>query len=688
MDLIQNNHVITPKICLNMIVKNEGKIITRLLDSVISFIDSYCICDTGSTDNTINIIRDYFDAKGVPGKIIVEPFINFCHNRNFALNSCVGLSDYVLLLDADMCLKNNNFDKKKLLEADSFCILQGNDSFYYNNMRIVRNNGLYKYVGVTHEYIDTPPNNKSIDLKKDELFILDVGDGGAKKDKFERDIRLLLDGIKEEPDNVRYYFYLANSYHDSGRFAEAIPLYKKRIEFGGWREEIWYSYYRIGLCYKNINKINDAICSWMDGYDFYPERLEGIYEIIKHYRVISKHKLSRLFYNLALNIISQKNNIDTYLFLHKDVYTCKIYFEYTIIASWLGVKNINDEALKVFNNSRDNNEINNLLYNMKFYKDILQQTDKKVFDNNYVYNISNKEETNFTFNSSSSCLLKKKNGYHMNVRYVNYYIDKNNNYLNFGNYITTMNKYFELDNNLNIIQEKMMEFTFVDKMYVGIEDVRIFNDVQTDNLLFTGTGYHANKQIGVVAGEYDIENFKMIENEIVSNFSNNDCEKNWVFVEYQDSTHIVYDWHPLQICKIDNKTNTLSLVDKKETPRVFSRMRGSTCGFKYSKKINSIVTQGNMSLDIMDTEIWFVTHIVSYENPRHYYHIIVVFDSNMNLLRYSAPFKFEGDPIEYCLSIVVEDNRVLMNYSNWDRTTRIGIYDKNYIDSIVKYSHS
>ena len=47
---------------------------------------------------------------------------------------------------------------------------------------------------------------------------------------------------------------------------------------------------------------------------------------------------------------------------------------------------------------------------------------------------------------------------------------------------------------------------------------------------------------------------------------------------------------------------------------------------------------------------------------------------------------FEGDPIEYCLSIVVEDERVIINYSTWDRTTRIGVYDKKYIDSIVKYS--
>ena len=78
--------------------------------------------------------------------------------------------------------------------------------------------------------------------------------------------------------------------------------------------------------------------------------------------------------------------------------------------------------------------------------------------------------------------------------------------------------------------------------------------------------------------------------------------------------------------------------------------------------------------------------MVSYENPRHYYNMFAVFDESMNLLRYSAPFKFHTEPIEYCLGLVVEDDRVLITYSIWDRETNLGIYDKKYIDSIIKYT--
>jgi glycosyltransferase involved in cell wall biosynthesis len=92
-----------------MIVKNESKIITRLLQSVLHVIDSYCICDTGSTDDTVNIITHFFQS--LPGKIIHEPFRNFAYNRNYALEKCKGMSDYILLLDADMILETGNFDK-------------------------------------------------------------------------------------------------------------------------------------------------------------------------------------------------------------------------------------------------------------------------------------------------------------------------------------------------------------------------------------------------------------------------------------------------------------------------------------------------------------------------------------------------------------------------------------------------
>ena len=60
-----------------MIIKNESKIITRMLDTVIDFIDHYVICDTGSTDNTIEVLENYFKDKNIQGKIVCKPFEDF-----------------------------------------------------------------------------------------------------------------------------------------------------------------------------------------------------------------------------------------------------------------------------------------------------------------------------------------------------------------------------------------------------------------------------------------------------------------------------------------------------------------------------------------------------------------------------------------------------------------------------------
>jgi len=672
--IISSKPTTSPTICLNMIVKNESNTITRLFDSIHSFIDCYCICDTGSTDDTVNIIEKYFENKNIPGKVVHEPFINFAHNRNIALQSCVQMSDYVLLMDADMVLEINDFDKKTL-SSDSYFLLQGSDNFYYNNLRIIKNNGLYKYIGVTHEYVNTPSNSVSRYLAKNQLFIRDIGDGGSKTNKFERDIQLLTKGIEDESENrERYHFYLANSYYDLHKNEEAIETYRKRITFKGYDHEVWYSYYRIGLAYQRMGEIEKAVYAWLEGYNYLPMRVENIYEIVKHYRICGQQKTSLHFYNMAIDLLKKiGNNKDSYLFLSNDIYTHKLEYEYSIIASWVGVKNINPEAVTILNNCNDKGIINNLFTNMKYYKDVLKPIKVIELTNSFTHLINN---TYRHLQSSSSCLIPHKdeynedtNGYIMNVRYVNYRITENGSYRGCDDHIISLNKYVFLNNDFKIIYEKLMDVEFVNRRYIGIEDIKIYKNKESV-IQFIGTGFHENNKIGMVTGVYDRSLDKLHGNEITPSFVETECEKNWVHVFYDNDDYIIYKWYPLLLCKevsIGTNTKMLNLVKEMNMPLIFDNVRGSSCGFPFEK------------------EIWFIVHLVSYESPRHYYHMFVKFDDSMKLLSYSAPFKFEGDPIEYSLSLVVEEERVIVNYSNWDKTTKIGIYDKKYIDSIILY---
>ena len=307
-----------------MIVKNESKIILRLLDSVSSIIDCYCICDTGSTDNTKEIITDYFKSKNITGQIFEEPFVNFEYNRNYSLQKCIGMSDYILLLDADMVLFiNEPFDKSKL-DKDYYYIIQGSESFSYQNIRLIKNNGLFKYVGATHEYINKPENSTVGYFTKNQLFINDIGDGGSKIDKYERDIKLLKQGIIDEPHNYRYYFYLANSYKDSEKYNEAIDIYKKVLELNGWTQEKYISCLRLYELYNKVKTPEIGIYYLIESYKYDNTRVECIFQLIKYYCIKNQSEVAYSFYSLI-----QKYYENDYL---NDVFNNKLFvnmFDYS-----------------------------------------------------------------------------------------------------------------------------------------------------------------------------------------------------------------------------------------------------------------------------------------------------------------------------------------------------------------------
>jgi len=174
-----------------------------------------------------------------------------------------------------------------------------------------------------------------------------------------------------------------------------------------------------------------------------------------------------------------------------------------------------------------------------------------------------------------------------------------------------------------------------------------------------GTGLHKDQKIGMCYGKYDNHKKFMESVEVKASFNmNSECEKNWVFyMNENNELRIIYKWFPLQICTTDIDNGLIHLQEEKIMPKIFNHIRGSSNGFTFKD------------------EIWFINHIVSYETPRQYYHTISVFDKKMTLLRYTCPFKFEGICIEYCLSLIVEENRIIVPYSTWDRTTKIAVIE-------------
>ena len=116
-----------PTIGLCMIVKNEATNIIRCLDSVRPLIDYVCINDTGSTDGTQRIIKDWLDQNNIPGEVFDTQWVNFGRARQTALDRLRTTDiDYALTPDADDSLfYDPGFDPAKFkagMAADHYVV--------------------------------------------------------------------------------------------------------------------------------------------------------------------------------------------------------------------------------------------------------------------------------------------------------------------------------------------------------------------------------------------------------------------------------------------------------------------------------------------------------------------------------------------------------------------------------------
>ncbi|TRZ39155.1 glycosyltransferase [Niallia circulans] len=338
-----------------MIVKNESRIIERCLDSAAPIIDCLSICDTGSTDGTVQIIKNWANVNGKNCTVHHTPFQNFGYNRTLSVKLAQQTypdSDYILLLDADMILQVEAGFTKKELAADQYLVMQMNNSLKYWNTRLVSARKQWESVGVTHEYWEMKRDvSEIVEIGKlTTLYILDKEDGGSKQDKFERDKRLLEEAINNNENDKhlkqRYLFYLAQTYYDLQEWDNAIEAYQKRIKEGGWEEEIYYSMHKIGLAYEQLSMyfpvgekadrfLSLALLHLQRAWEFRPSRGEAIYHLARIHRE-NKHYHICLLYAAEGKAISFP--VDDLLFVDFPVHDYLFDYELAIAAYYIEEK--------------------------------------------------------------------------------------------------------------------------------------------------------------------------------------------------------------------------------------------------------------------------------------------------------------------------------------------------------------
>jgi glycosyltransferase involved in cell wall biosynthesis len=324
------------KLVWNAIFKNESKILKRCVDSLLPHIDGAVLVDTGSTDNSVEFLEKLFADAGKPLELLTTPFINFEQARNAALEAARASPlewDYLLLADADMELKVSAPDWINGHRGQAYDMRQTAGALSYYNRRLVHRSAACRFVGVTHEFLDVPTAGML-----DGAEFIDHADGANRPDKLARDVALIEQALLTEtrPGLVeRYTFYLAQTYFDLGRFADAAARYRERVALGGFPEERWYAQYRLALCWLRRDDPANFIRHMLAAWQMRPARAEPLVELAKHYRERGDNHASLLFSTAAMALPYPKDDllfVDDYACRHgaKDEFAICAYYEPTL----------------------------------------------------------------------------------------------------------------------------------------------------------------------------------------------------------------------------------------------------------------------------------------------------------------------------------------------------------------------
>jgi glycosyltransferase involved in cell wall biosynthesis len=316
-------------VCLNMIVKNETAVIKRCLESVKPLIDYWVIVDTGSTDGTQDMIREFMND--IPGQLYERPWINFGHNRNEALRFAKHAADYILFIDADEQFEYAADFTMPSLDADAYyfnCIYGGTT---YHRLLMASNKLDWEWKGVLHEYLDCSQ-------AKDSVVFAGVSnrinsDGARSKDpqKYYKDAQVLEEALKTDPTNARHVFYLAQSYRDAGEKMLALENYKKRAKMRGFDQEVFISLYMVGLLEEALGMDEEVVKrSYYKAFESRPSRAEPLYHLANLYRRKGDYVAGHVIGTLAMSLPMSTDS----LFVEHWIYQWGLPLEVSVCAYW------------------------------------------------------------------------------------------------------------------------------------------------------------------------------------------------------------------------------------------------------------------------------------------------------------------------------------------------------------------
>ena len=711
-----------PKLILLTMVKNESRIIERLMGSVLGKVDAIVICDTGSTDNTVDLATKWLGEHSMPGKVYSYPFKNFGKSRTQSFECCQdwvksmgwdAANCWALLLDGDMML-SADIHRAALAGQGAHIagvsLKQANGSLLYSNMRVLRCSEPWICKGATHEAWTCPPNKHTVLFESPVLT--DHGDGGCKADKYPRDIRLLKEDLEEMPNDARTHFYLGQTYLCMRDWKNAIPVLKRRVELGGWDEEAYIAQVYLGECYEADGQGAEAVKVWLDAWQRRQHRTEAAIRLISYYRKQAKSQfiagmfLEKLYATqFGQNFLtgestgSAANNQDI-LFVNKRDVEYHIWEEAAILgfytgagrATWLRMDEL-DLTTKL-----GWHDFNSLFGQVHWYDWLLKPRRSARFAMPLEQLPWASEDQAACWQPFNPSIRPTSTGFQVNLRYANYFTKeaKVYDYRGFHGQVLTRNCLVDISgvshpdwNHPVKVEEIKINPAYKqnEAHYIrGVEDCRLVQGASNE-LEFMGTSQSysdngTNKIFHVWRGAEE-ESWHLKQQALPAGVSPGETQKNWLPFRRPESDGAlmhIYSFSPYRVCD-SASGKAIITVDTASAAQKFSlrEYRGSAGPAEWTSAA-------------APAERWLcVMHKVYIGGDgRRYYHRFMTLDKDLRPSRVSSWVRMTNERVEYWSGIargVGEDGAATywVTYGLQDSQAYVAELDAAAIERLMFY---
>ena len=290
-----------------MIVKDEEEVLRQCLNSVKEICDEIIIVDTGSTDNTKAIAKEFTN------KVIDFTWINdFSAARNFAFSHAT--MDYILWLDADDILlqqdlqKFKNLKKKLDISIDAVSMIYhtafdeyGNPTFSFRRNRLVKRVNNFRWIGPVHEYLEVGGN-----ISTTHIAITHRKNDKTKHSvQSDRNLKIYEGRLeKGEEFSPRDLYYYANELKDHAQYKKATMYYQLFLATKkGWVEDEIRACINMAECYRNLGIVDKEKESLVMSICYDVPRPEVSCRLGDLAKNVNNFKKAITWYRLALEIV-------------------------------------------------------------------------------------------------------------------------------------------------------------------------------------------------------------------------------------------------------------------------------------------------------------------------------------------------------------------------------------------------